>query len=81
MPAIAKVIAQHKVTIGPVQLRFALGDADGNGTADVSFGVRVINVFEIPPLVVNLDADLAQKAFDAGKAFGELLSKGKPKRA
>lgn len=66
-----------KIDLGPIQLRFTLGDADGNGCLDLSLRVRVVGLFELPPVVVNLDAKLAQDAIDAAKKLGDAFKGAK----
>lgn len=68
---------KFSVTLGPVRLTLALGDANGNDIVDVSLTVRVINVFELPPFVVDLDAATAQKAIDGFKQLADALLKKK----
>ncbi len=68
---------KFKITLGAVTLSLELGDADGNGVVDVTFGVRVVGMFEwrFPP--INLDAKTAGEAVDAFKKLGEAFAKKK----
>lgn len=65
------------ITLGKIRLTLGIGDENGNGVVDVSLTVRIIDLFELPPFVVDLDAALAQKAIDGFKSFGDAMRKQK----
>lgn len=65
------------ITLGKIRLTLGIGDENGNGVVDVSLTVRIIDLFELPPFVVDLDAALAQKAIDGFKNFGDAMRKQK----
>lgn len=67
-----------KIALGPVQLRLSVGDEDANGCIDLTLRVRVVGLFELPPIRQNIDAKLAQDAIDGARALEKALA---PKKA
>lgn len=64
-------------TLGNFRLTLGIGDENNNNVVDVSLRLRVIGLFELPPVTVDLDAQLAQQAIDAFKNLGDALTKKK----
>ena len=66
-----------KIDLGQVQLRLSLGDADSNGVIDVSLRIRVVGLFELPPIIVNIDANTALEVKVALEKLGAAFAKKK----
>jgi hypothetical protein len=64
-------------TLGNVRLTLGIGDENANGIVDVSLVVRILGLFELPPVVIDLDGKLAAQAVDAFKSLGDIFSKKK----
>lgn len=67
-----------KINLGPVQLRLSLGDEDKDGCLDITLRVRVVGLFELPPIRQNLNAKLAQDAINAFKTLGDVFATKRP---
>ncbi len=71
-----KITAQKiKIPLGPLHLTVGVGDENNNGIVDVSFKVSLVGVTQLPPLVIDLSAELAQQAIDGAKALGAWAAK------
>jgi hypothetical protein len=60
-------------TLGKFRFTLAVGDANNNGRADVSLTVRIIDLFELPPFVVDLDTKGINDAIGGFEALGKSL--------
>lgn len=64
-----------KIKLGQVSVSFVVGDLDKNGAVDITFGIRVLGLFEwtFPPF--NLDASAAESARRAFEEITQRLTK------